>query len=150
MVRTHWTPGSWECYKNNCICTEACANFKECQYIAQQMKDKQPPMKKSVEELLESGVAIPLVVTNTKADFMTPDLVKTLFYWVAEGLTDTEMAERFGISESALRDKKSRLLKEFNYSFKYNSNKRADSFKSWATTDLIPELLELRKVGVEC
>lgn len=151
MVRHLWTPASWECYKNNCICTEACSNFKECKYIASQRKDGQPPMKKSVDELLSSGVAIPLAVTGTKSDFMTSDLVKTLFYWVVEGLSDVEMASRFGITPSALRDKKSALLRGFEYSFKSTRpGQRSKDFKAWAEINLIPELEELKKVGVEC
>lgn len=148
--RTLWTPSSWECFKNNCTCSKECSNYDLCQSIAKKTKDKKPPIKKAVLDLIENGVAIPLAVTGTKGDFMSLEHSTALYLWIVGGLTDKEIASRMNTTEKAIQEKKSIILRGFNYSYPHNRGNQVKNFREWAKADLIPELEELKKVGVVC
>lgn len=151
VKRTLWTPSSWECYKNNCECSEKCSNYKECQYIASQMADKKPPIKRAVMELIESGVAIPIAVTDYEVNCLSDEMVETLKYWLLDGLTREEIAKKMGITDRAVQEKIIAIMRPYEYAYAYKCPaKKAEAFEVWAKANLLPELEELEKVGVGC
>lgn len=144
-----WTESTYECFKNDCQCSENCKNFGVCQRIAKTTKDGEPPIKKIVDDLLTNGIAIPLAVTDSIADCLDPVDSKFLKLWILEGLSYKEISKKLGIAERSVYNRLLEMFNDYEYSYSHTRNKSKD-FQDWAKKSLLPELDKLEKVGVEC
>jgi predicted DNA-binding protein YlxM (UPF0122 family) len=102
-------------------------------------------------ELIESGVTIPVAVTDYEVNCLSDEMVETLKYWLLDGLTRKEIAKKMGITDKAVQEKIVAIMRPYDYSYAYDSpTNKAVAFESWAKENLVPELKELEKVGVGC
>lgn len=147
----YWTKASFECYDNNCQCSERCSNYATCCRMAKQSKDGIPPMKHCVESLLTSGIAIPLAVTDGVVDCMSERDIEVLRLW-AKGLNPNEIANELKATLDEVENHRKRVYRFFSYGWEKPKNQYSysDLFSLWARENLIPELDRLRKVGVSC
>lgn len=151
-VGEFWTESSFECYKNNCECSEKCSNYHLCKQIAKDTKDGIPPIKKVVSKLLSETDYIPFIVTRGVSDMLSVDDVKVLKHILLDNLSLEEVAEKMNCKVKNLQDRISRMMTKYSYNYysKRSMKRDFDNFKQYAKENIIPEVLEYEKVGVEC
>ena len=148
--RTGWTPSSWECFKNDCICKKSCSNYEVCKYIAAKQKDKQPPIKRVVEELIDSDIAIPLAVTEYAFNFMTDSTYHVFKKWVVEKESFEKIATDMNLTERAVKERILAVMNKYDYEFGYTSDniKKIATFRKWATKNLMYAIEEIKEAGL--
>ena len=149
MVKSaYWTPSSWECFKNNCICSEKCSNYETCQHIASQTKDKQPPIKKVVLDLIDGDISIPIAVTDYKLNVLSNNAVVILRMWLLDNLTIEEIMAKTGQTRRGVIESLTLCVNRFECSYDYTCKQRkAKEFRKWALENLAEEIIEVEKQG---
>lgn len=149
----NWTDSTYECYKNNCECSEKCKNFAICNRITRNENLKEPPIKKVVEELLEKGISIPYAVTGGLVNCLSTTEAILLKKIILEGKSVKEISKEIKRTEKSLSDCLVELSSKFSYSFSKRGRSTThdkESLLKYAKENIIPEMLELEKEGVTC
>ena len=136
-----WTVSSFECFENNCVCSDKCSNYQICKKISKDFKTI-PPMKNCVEELINQRYPIPIAVTYSMLNDLSPQLLLTLKLWVVDNLNNYEISKKLNLSVDVISAYKAAILRKFV------ARDRSVKFETWAKKNIVPEYDYLEKVGV--